>query len=468
MTLATNLFSKLITPLVAGLLLALATTSQANNWLAEAQLLAQRKNDAQALSLLWGKFKQQPTHQQETAYLLIADLCARNGLFELARSYYLKRLAADTVLASGDRYAIARFFADEREWNRVQTALNGHWQQFPSTLKHDAQNLLGFAALQNGNPNQAKQLLEFRRHHTGALPYRRHNLAVAQYQLGKTFESRKALQQLAAQPAYTLEQAVFKDRLAVQLAQHYLKYEQGRFAEPLLQHIKYHSPYANSALLLLGWAALTPGGEQAECVTLAVAKGCWIDVDAHGRDIQFSKTSISQTFAALRPAKGEIVSGKTLQRLNQAISSWSLLADKTSTYTGPNATRETLAQLEAQVSLGYALQASGHLNAAQQRYKQALTSLQQAPLAPNKPQAESWQAKLEHLKQAFEQQPAIPSQLQQRVLASINSALQYRQQDQARLQQKADSAWRNATIEYRKQAHLGLASLHEQMSYARR
>ncbi|MDD9892065.1 MAG: hypothetical protein OXT49_00950 [Gammaproteobacteria bacterium] len=438
----------------------------ANEWLTEAQLLASQGKDAAALSSLWQGLGQQASQEQGQGFLLAAELCARNGLIELARSYYLKRLSNPQPIASGDRYAIARFFADQKEWQRVKQTLAAHWQSFPGPLKAQARNLLGLANLTLGAPSNAEQTLGFPRHRSQALPYRRYNLAIAKHQQGKTFEARKQLQQIATQPVYTVEQAIFKDRLHVQLAQHYLKFEQGGFATPLLQDIKYRSPYANSALLMLGWAALTPGGETSACQTLAASQGCWIETDQQGRDIQRSKTSISQTFAALRPKPGQRVSRKTQAQLTQAISSWVLLADKTEPTTSSFQNRELLAQLEAKVSLGYALQISGHLQAALTRYQQALTALQKNA---NAPYLESLQplfiSKLQTLRTEFQQSGSTPNTLKAKALTAIDNALVYRQETLALEQQSTQAAWQNITTEYRKQAHLGLASLHEQMSY---
>lgn len=436
-----------------------------SNWLANAQLHAAKQNDAAALATLWQGFAQQDLRNQQQAMLLAAELCARNGLLELARSYYLRLIkpSNESPLASGDRFAIARFFADQQEWRRSAEVLEPHWQTFPYQLKQQARNLLALAQLQRGQNAQALSTLQFKRHNSQALPYRRFNLAVSQHRLGKTFEARKALHTLAEQKAHTLEQAMLRDHARVALAKHYLSFSQGRFAAPLLQTIKFNSAYAHSALLLLGWAALTPGGERPRCQQLSNSQGCWIETNAAGHDVQRSNTSISETFSKLRPKPGTKLDSTLLPPLHKAIASWRLLTKKP--LVGNTAPQELLAYLEGQVSLAYALHIAGQYPAALQQYKQALAQLTAQQQAPTAFPATHYIGKLQQLHSAFNANAHLPAALQDKTDQAIRNAIGYRQLASTEQQKRAQQQWDKAILEYRKQAHLGLASLHEQMSY---
>lgn len=447
-----------------------ANDIQANDWLASAQQQAAQHQDAAALITLWQSFSEHSESEQQQALVLAADLCARNGLLELARSYYLRLLtqANQNPLASGDRYAIARFFADQREWQRVVATLEPYWQRYPTALKRQAQTLLAFAQLKLGQPEAAAQNLQFKRHSNQSLPYRRYNLAIARHRLGQTFEARQILHRLVEQPVHSREQSFFRDAIRINLAQHYLSYEQGRFAQPLLQDIQIHSPFANRALLFLGWAALTPGGEQPLCQTLNSAQGCWIDVDEAGRDIQRSQSSISETFAKLRPTQGRDLSPQAQVSLTAAIRSWLLLANNTQAQ--PQASKEVLAYLEGNVSLAYALQIAQQQHAALKQYQTSLTLLDQYAMAPNNLAYSAsdhghYLRRLNALKTNLTDAPNTPAALQQKIATAIDNAMEYRRHSLQSQQDDIQRAWQAAITEYRKQALLGLASLHEQMSF---
>ncbi len=437
--------------------------SQADDWLIEAKILASSGQDAAALAQLWQHYPSRSASEQHQALLLAAELCARNGLTELARSYYLQQLKRPAnSLASGDRFAIARFFADQQEWQRSISTLGKYWQNFPRELKKQARLLLGLAQLKIQQPQQALDSLRFKRHNTEALAYRRYNLAIAEYQLGKTFEARQRLHRLLKKTPHSVEQALFNDRLRLQLAQHYLRYQQGRFASPLLSPIQYQSPYANQALLMLGWAALTPGGERPKCQQLKGAQACWIETDADGKDIQRSPTSISATFAELSAAAN---TSKTLQtQLTTAIHSWQLLADKPAT--DHDSINATLAQLEAQVALAYALQSIKQHQLSLNRYQSALANINKQLVALEaSPSPAPSIEKLQTLAASLQQQPQLNATVKAKALNAIDNAMQYRQQETQRQRLQQRRHWRPILLEYKKQAHLGLASLHEQMSY---
>lgn len=441
------------------------TTGGANDWLTQAQQQASQQADAAALAVLWQHFSELTQAQQADALLLAAQLGADNGLLELARNYYLRRLQAQKPIRAAEYIQMARFFANQQEWQQVVQLLQNRWADFPTSQKHSARELLGLAQLNLAQPRQAYQTLKFSRHQTQALPYRRYNLAISQYQLGKTFEARQTLRQLSQETVFTTEQRLFRDYVRIQLAQHYLKYEQGALALPVLQSIDSQSPYAHTALLLLGWAALTPGGEQPACQNLTATRSCWIETDAQGRDKQTSRSSINQSFANLRAANQHGPSSDLSAMLETALTSWRLLLNKPLPKATAMQPRARLAQLEAQVAQAYALQALGQKAAAISSYQQALQQLEQQPNPPATDQVPLTLAqKLTALKQSIASSNILDADSKPSALAAIERAIDYRQKQQTQQQQKSQQQWQSLLLHYRKQAHIGLASLHAQIS----
>jgi|GEM_PF-2154708 len=442
--------------------------------LEQAQLLSTQQRDGDALGLLWQHIPDLSPPHRSAAILLAAELCQRNGLSELARSYYLHWLThpePDGALASGDRLQAGQFFASHQEWNRLRTTLESHWQRFPYLLKSDAFNLLTLADLAQHLPQQtaARFQAQQRTLRTDHL-YLQHNRAVALYRQGKTFEARQLLHKLLKRPFHSDEDRRFNEALRVQLASHYLRFQQGKNALPLLDAIKQDSPYATRALLLSGWAELTPDATQPQCSQARSGQVCWIEVDATGRDVQRSPSSISESFALLRQQLNQTNPNKpATQELNHTIGKsirrWQLAGEARPSQ---HIAAEQQARLEALVSIGYAQQTLQRYKAARASYKHALAELaaqQQAPDNAAIEQQQQWRLKLAELAQRIEASTTLSDTLKQQALAAIRQAIAHRQSEQQQLRQQLQQQWQQALTEYKKQAHLGLASASHQLSF---
>ena len=295
-----------------------------------AQLLSLKKQDAAALQQLWETIPAAQDDQRSAAMLFAADICQRYGLTEIARSYYLQVLAdsdtssAQQDLASGDRLAIAGFFASQQEWQRLYSTLNKHWRDFPYLLKSQALNLLSLAAFASRTPQTITALYNSESRKINQRDrFLHYNHAVALYQQGKAFEARKQLHALVGLPVYSEKETWLRDEIRTRLASHYLHHQQGKLASPLLNTIRAKSPYAARALLLSGWAALTPDADLPLCSQAKSGQVCWIETDSDGRDIQHSPSSISQTFAELRE-QHVAAERPLLTALSNSINRWQL------------------------------------------------------------------------------------------------------------------------------------------------
>ena len=72
--------------------------------------------------------------------------------------------------------------------------------------------------------------------------------------------------------------------------------------------------------------------------------------------------------------------------------------------------------------------------------------------------------KLASLEQQFQTLTNPNPALRQRALAAINKAKKYRQRDALTIRNQQQKTWNQVITEYLKQAHLGLASAHHQLS----
>lgn len=440
--------------------------------LEQAQLANARGQDAAALAQLWQHIPALSGEDRTAAILLAAEVCERNGLAELARSYYLHLLKPNpTPLASGDRLAAARFFANHQEWERLENTLTPDWRDFPYLLKSDAFNLLALADLAQQQPTKVLSNFDAERRSLKTNHrYLRFNHAIALYRAGKAFEARQQLQQLLKQPVFTTEDKNLRDEIRIRLASHYLHFQQGKLARPLLDPIKQDSRYATRALLLSGWAELTPDASLPQCNHAKSGQVCWIETDATGHDIQRSPSSISQTFASLRqqlqntdqPAEHATA---LIAAVNNSIRRWQFaMAERPSQLIGA----EQQARLEAMVSLAYAQQVLKQYPAAKQSYKRALAAIkahQQAPDNASIQQQATWLQRLQMLEHALTDLVTLPEALQAQVVQAINQAKHYRQTDLQRLRSQQQQSWQQALTEYKKQAHLGLASASHQLSF---
>lgn len=454
---------------IIGLIWLIFTPLANASGLETAQLLSLQKQDAAALQSLWETIPATPKTERRPAMLFAADLCQRYGLTEIARSYYLQALtepaSTHTAMASGDRLAIGSFFAAHQEWQRLSASLENHWRDFPYLLKSQALNLLSLEALADSTPSTVSTLYDSEsrkiNHRDRFLQY---NYAVALYQQGKAFEARQQLHALIELPVFKREEIWLRDEVRIRLAQHYLYHQQGKLAAPLLDAIRAQSPYAARALLLSGWAGLTPDAEQPLCSQAKSGQVCWIETDQQGRDIQRSPSSISQTFAELRKQMAGDAPQTLQAALNNSIKRWQLASQLV---VNEKQVEERQAQLEALVSIGYAQQLVGEFKSAKQSYQRALTALKaqtKAAMNAAEQQQRHLLGQLDLLEKQFLNLSKPNPALQERALAAIGKAKQYRRQDAKKIQRQQQTQWDERLTEYLKQAHLGLASTHHQLS----
>lgn len=172
-------------------------------------------------------------------------------------------------------------------------------------------------------PQQAADMLGTRRVSRRSDPFMIYNRSVALIAAGRVYEGRRALEKLLeSKPRSELHRELY-DQIYLSLGYHFLSYNQGDFAEKYLKKVDSTGPRAEKALLGLGWAKISPGGSEPLCRTAGGSRVCWIDLDAEGKEIHSSKTSIEETFADLRSLVAKGKNPKELERrIVKALQSW--------------------------------------------------------------------------------------------------------------------------------------------------
>lgn len=169
--------------------------------------------------------------------------------------------------------------------------------------------------------------------------------ASASMSAGRAADGVPALEALGQQKAISPEAAVLRDQANTALGYHYLASAQPKAAVAAFRRVRSPGPYANTALLGLGWASLAPAGDgkgasqglSAQAVRTALQAASGDDSRARGL-MPF-------------PDLGTVASGERAEGLRRALVPWVELIGRDPT---------DAAVQEAMLALPYAL---GHLGA---------------------------------------------------------------------------------------------------------
>lgn len=215
------------------------------------------------------------------AYLLSY---ARNGIWDirqgraahvlttLYQALGLPRQAADIAkdAAAGwsrqqrERFWLrqARLWFSRGKFHQAEKALVGWVEVASSNRAAKREMLLALALMEQGNYAGASDVLEPHRGAPNRNLIARYNYAVSLiYQEGRTAEGLALLDRVGLFKADSSFHQYIRDRANLQLGWYWLQRRQGGTARAMFARIPLHSPYANRALLGLGWAQLIPDGE---------------------------------------------------------------------------------------------------------------------------------------------------------------------------------------------------------------
>lgn len=93
-------------------------------------------------------------------------------------------------------------------------------------------------------------------------PFTRYNLGVALVNDGRTAQGQTVLDKVGVRDPDNALELSLRDRANLSLGWQFLQTRQGGTAEPILSRVSSEGPFANRALLGLGWAQLAPQGER--------------------------------------------------------------------------------------------------------------------------------------------------------------------------------------------------------------
>jgi len=264
-------------------------------------------------------------HEAESE-LLLGGLYLHYGQHARAEDIFNRLLTADVPARVRDRawfylgkvrYQRGLFAAALADFGRIAGEL-------PEALSAELPMLKAQALMALDRFDEAATLLDGWQGPEGWAPYARYNLGVAFVRLGRLADGARQLDRVGRGPAATAELLDLKDKANLALGYAYLQQQLDGQARPVLERVRLAGPFANKALLGVGWAdaatsdfrgALTPWLElrdrdlldSAVQESLLAIPYAYAKLDAHGSAAEGYQ-------AALLSFDGEIAS------LDEAIS----------------------------------------------------------------------------------------------------------------------------------------------------
>lgn len=216
-----------------------------------------QQDDFTALNhLLVAQATGQLPHHEAEAGLLLGGLYLSYGQHERAEAIFVQLLADGAEASVHDR---AWFYLGKLRYQRGlhEEALaafghiGGHLQK---ALAAELPMLMAQCHMALGDYGGAQRLLEAWDAPGGWLAYARYNLGVALARLGRTDEAAALLERVGSMTAAGEEQKSLRDKANLALGYAWLQADDATRARPVLERVRLHGPFANKALLGVGWA----------------------------------------------------------------------------------------------------------------------------------------------------------------------------------------------------------------------
>lgn len=313
---------QLIPAFLCGLLI--TVPSYASDVLDRSRALQKNNMAALALAELEERKQELVDVSAIEAALLKASLERDSGLYLDARATYRKIFSRENLAESipADELRSILSWARDQEFNSLQVQAANQLATSGDDTSDTALQL-ALHKMTFDQHQEAADMLGVRKLSRRGEPFVVYNRAVALIAAGRVYEGRRALEKLLeSNPRTELHRELY-DQIYLSLGYHFLGYNQGDFAKKYLRKVDSTGPRAEKALLGLGWAEISPGGSEPLCRTAGGSRVCWIDLDAEGKEIHSSKTSIDETFADLRSLVSKGKNPKELKRrIVKALQSW--------------------------------------------------------------------------------------------------------------------------------------------------
>ncbi len=198
-------------------------------------------------------------------HLLVAECYLGFGMDARAAARYQQIAAGahDALTLSRARLQLARFEYQHGRAGEALQRLAAVRQDLPAALREDWRLLITNTLLALGRHAEAVKLLE-QEGLERVTPVLRYNLAVALVRDGKVAQGRQQLEEIGRMDAPTLDQQVLRDKANLTLGYQYLQEQDGARARATFTRVRASGPFANRALLGLGWAEIAQAASPSE------------------------------------------------------------------------------------------------------------------------------------------------------------------------------------------------------------
>lgn len=197
---------------------------------------------------------------------LLADDYLSFGMKDKAESLYrdVAQSTNDQLMLGRARLRLAEFSYQRGYLDEARSSLLKMQEKLPKQLVEEWQDLLSRVLMAQGRYNEAVSVLTNLDNAGKQSQYTRYNLGVALINDGRAPQGRDLLDRVGRMRVMTLEDLALRDKANLTLGWHFLHNQLGGSAKAIFGRVRSEGPYANRALLGLGWAELAPRGAKQE------------------------------------------------------------------------------------------------------------------------------------------------------------------------------------------------------------
>jgi tetratricopeptide (TPR) repeat protein len=197
---------------------------------------------------------------------LLAEDYLSFGMRDKAEPIYRELAVATTdhLLLGRSRLRLAEFSYERGYFDEARSTLLKMQEKLPKQLVEQWQDQMSRVLMAQGRYNEAVSVLTNLDNAGKQSQYTRYNLGVALIKDGRVPQGRDLLDRVGRMRVLTLEDLALRDKANLTLGWHFLHNQLGGSALPIFGRIRSQGPYANRALLGLGWAELSPRGSKQE------------------------------------------------------------------------------------------------------------------------------------------------------------------------------------------------------------
>ena len=306
-------------------------------------------------------------------YRLLADCYLGFAMESRAENLFRILVGGDsdknTLLDS--RFQLAELNYQRGSLNDAAQLLLRMRDRLPSSQYGRWQTLIASVLMAQGRYNEASEILGQTDSPSSLPPTMRYNLGIALINDGRVPEGRRWLEDVGKLSPQDPTEVALRDKANLTLAYHFLQSEQGGSAKPFFARVRTEGPFANRALLGLGWAELAPRGRTQARVNPTTGEEEQ-DPARDGRSMGalirpgFADSDVSKRLG-LRPFKLEKASKSEEDAVQKALVPWSELV-----------TRDPMdpAVQEALLAIPYALDRLKSYDQSLQLYQKAIAQLE--------------------------------------------------------------------------------------------